>query len=571
MLKFIKGLFLVLLLSIVVAIALGTIFAYYFDANDYKEQIVSYIEKQSKRSVELATLDLTLFPSLALNATELKVGENPSFGDGDFLAAKEIQLGLKLLPLLRQEAQVDGIVLKGIRINVLRNSRGQFNFDDLKALAATNQNSDSENKTADSAFGALALTSFGGVVLDNGYLLWDDQLNATRIAVDDLNFELGALSFSEPIPVSLNAKAQLLSGDFKDMTATTMLNAEVLPNSSWDTMHVNDVTASARLQGLDKDLNLQLIAENNKALLEGDFDIDRFAISYGDTQVAGRVKLTDLYQNPKADIAIPTFNYDAWQFKQILLTSSKVGDRVLLNLQRADFHQGQISANADVDLASDSYRMKLSADEVPIDKIQIALSAEQQATVRGQARVGLVLRGAIGDLNRILESSDGEMKVHIKQGALQDKSLAAIVERVAAFLEGRARRSAGEELIFDDMRASATLNKGIAKNNDLAVRMPLLDVKGAGQVDLIRSRIDYMLHARLKSIEQIQIPIRIYGDLQSPDYRPDFGQLIKHNLLNSDKLKEKLEEKVTDIEQKIEDKIKGGLLEDLKDKLKLPF
>ena len=571
MLKLIKGLFLVLLLSIVIAIALGTIFAYYFDANDYKEQIVSYIEKQSKRSVELATLDLALFPSLALNATELKVGENPSFGDGDFLAAKEIQLGLKLLPLLRQEAQVDGIVLKGIRINVLRNSRGQFNFDDLKALAATNQNSDSENKTADSAFGALALTSFGGVVLDDGYLLWDDQLNATRIAVDDLNFELGALSFSEPIPVSLNAKAQLLSGESKNLTATTMLNAEVLPNSSWDTMHVNDVTASARLQGLDKDLNLQLIAENNKALLEGDFDIDRFAISYGDTQVEGHVKFTDLYQNPKADIAIPTFDYDAWQFKQILLTSSKVGDRVLLNLQQAGFHQGQISGSADVDLASDAYRMKLSADEVPIDKIQIALSADQQATVRGQARVGLVLRGAIGDLNRILESSDGEMKVHIRQGALQDESLAAIVERVAAFLEGRARRAAGEELIFDDMRASATLNKGIAKNNDLVVRMPLLDVKGAGQVDLIRSRIDYMLHARLKSIEQIQIPIRISGDLQSPDYRPDFGQLIKHNLLNSDKLKEKLEEKVTDIEQKIEDKIKGDFLEGLKDKLKLPF
>ena len=648
MLKLIKGLFLFLLFGIVLLIALGSIFAYYFDANDYKEQIISYVEEHSKRSVEIETLNLSLFPSLGLAATRLKVGENLNFGNAPFLEAEEIQLGLRLLPLLKQEAEVDGIILKDIKVNVMRNARGQFNFDDLKALAAADQNTNDD--TAADASQALALTSFGGVALKDGYLLWDDRLNDTRIAINNLNFESGSLFSNKPTPIVLSADINSLAGDFKDLNASVELNttllpdlskgdvkisdvqlrvelnqsgkalaarvsgkvapfelkdgvllagkaipieidahadglseeikalsasfnmkAELLPDSSKNTIQVANLTALAQAEGLDENLNLQLIAKDNRALLEGTFIADQFKIAYGDMQVEGSGSFSDLYGNPKADISVPVFDYDALQLKQILLKSSMVGDKILLNLQRADFHQGRISGNVDVNLASNAYQMKLLADEVPIDKIQTALSAEGQATVRGQAQLKLALTGILGDLNQMLESSDGKADVRITKGALQDESLAKIIERVVAFLEGRVRRTSGKEIIFDEMRASVVLNKGIAKNDNLAVQMPLLDVKGAGQVDLMHSKIDYTLHTRLQSNKRIQIPIRIVGDLESPDYKPDLSNLIKHELLNKSGIKEKIEEKTSDIKQEIQDKIKGNLLEGLKDKLKLPF
>ena len=652
MLKLIKGIFLFLLFGIVLLIALGTVFVYFFDANDYKDQFVSYVEEHSKRSVELETLNLNLFPSLALAATGLKIGENPAFGDEPFIEAQEIQLGLKLLPLLKQEAQVDGIVLKGIKANVVRDAQGQFNFDDLKLLAGESQTATDD--TATGASQAVALTSFGGVALQDSYILWHDRLANTRIAVDNLNFNSGALSLDEPTPISLNAdvnssseglkglnaqvaldseflpdlstndvkigdvniqmqltqantplvadinakvgglelkggtlsadkaipieldaRADGLSPDNKALAATLKVKTELLPDLAAAVIQLNNLDTLAQVEGLDESLGLQLAAESNKALLEGAFAVDRFKVSYGDMQVQGRANFSDLYGNPRADIAIPTLNYDALQLQQILLTSSMVGEQILLDLQRANFHQGRISGNVELNSVSNAYQMSLSADQVPIDKLQAALSADRQATIRGQAQVKLALAGTLGDYNQVLATSNGRANVRIIDGALQDESLAAIIERIVALFEGRSRRAAGEELLFDDMSGSAVLNKGIAKNDDLAVQMPLFDVKGSGQVNLVNSTMDYMLYVQLKSASWLQVPIRISGNLESPEYKPDFGNLIKDGLFDKSTIQKKAEETVgntvDDIEQKIEDTMKGGLLEGLKDKLKLPF
>ena len=650
MFKLIKGLISILILGLVIVIALGTIFVYYFDANDYKAQIVSYIEERSKRSVELGNLNLSLFPSIGLSASGLKVGENPNFGDEPFIEAEEVQLGIGLLPLLRQEAQVDGIVLKGIKVNVLRNARGQFNFDDLKMLITAEQDTDSRAPTDNTSKAlALTLTGFGGVALKEGYLLWDDRLNDARMVVDNLSFESAAWVANKPTSISLDGSVHNLSGTTKDLTALVALNtkvlpdlatadveitetkmqvdltqsgtplsaringkvatvkfkngvldhdkaipveldavvhglsediaalsatlgvkAEVLPDLSGSDIQVHNLSVLGNVQGLDEDLSLGATAEHNTALLAGDFVADHFALRYADMQIEGRAKFSDLYGSPTVDIALPTFNYDAWQFKQILLKGSKSGDRILLNLRQANFHQGQISAEMDVDLKSNSYQMKSLANDIPIDKIQVIL-ADGQPMVRGQAQLNLALSGTLGNYNELLESSAGKANVRIVQGALSDKSLASIVERAVAFIEGRRRRTVGDELIFDDLSATVILDKGVAKNNDLAVQMPLLDVTGSGQVNLSHSQIDYTLYAGLKSNERIKIPIRISGNLVSPSYKPDFSQLIKYELLNKTKVKEKLKEKVTDIEKKIKDKIKDNLLEGLKDKLKLPF
>ncbi|MBC6414746.1 MAG: AsmA family protein [Chromatiales bacterium] len=648
MFKLIKRLLSLLLLVLVLAVALGAVFVYYFDANDYKEQIISYLESQSKRSVELATLNLSLFPSIGFSAGGLKVGENPDFGDTPFLEAEEIQLSLELLPLLRDEVQIDGIVLRGIKVNVLRDARGQFNFADFETMIVAGQDTDKQD-AGSKVSQALALTGLGGLTLKEGYLYWDDRLNDSRMEISDLSFESGTWHTNKPTAVSLNAKISTFAGDAKDLTAVIAVNtevlpdlstgdatisgtgltvdvtqlstplmaringkiasleltggtlaknkipveldavinglsadmpdldatlnitAEVLPNLANNNMQVYNLSTLANIKGLDKDLRVSATAEQNKTLLAGDFIADNFTVSYDDLKVDGRLELSDLYTNPKAKIAVPMLNYDTWQFRKILLDSSMIDDRILLNLRQAEFHQGRISGQLDSNVKSNLYQLKLLARDVPIDKIQAAVSADGQAVLHGQAQLNLALSGTLGNVDELLASSAGKANVRITQGSLGDKSLAAIVERVVAFLEGRTKRTAGEELIFDDLTATVILNKGIAKNDDLVVQMPLLDMKGTGQVDLIRSQIDYMLYTRLKSRPEIQVPVHISGNLDSPNYKPDFSPLIKQKILEGTELKEKLEEKVTDIEQKIQDKIKGDFLEGLKDKLKLPF
>jgi len=576
MLKFIKGLILFLLLAVVLLLALGTVFAYYFDANDYKEQIVSYLETRSGRSIEIAHLDLKLFPSLALDASQLQIGENPNFGTQPFLKVDAVQVGIRVLPLLRQQAQVDGISVDGVRLNVIRNSQGHFNFDDLKA-SITPQDSQESDTKSNNASALLALSSLDGIGLKNVDVLWDDRLNNTRVAMADLSFESGPLLPNQATAASLKATLSALSGDVRDWTASVTLIADVLPNFSTADIALSDLSTLIKMEGLAAPLTLRATAQHNELLRSGvplgDFLVDRFKLSYADVVVEGQARLSDLYGQPKAAISVPAFDYDVWQLRQLALEGTMVGDQIVVELQHAGFYQGQISGELTLNTLSNSYQAKVQAEQVPIERVQAALSAKGQSTVRGHAQIQLALAGELGDANQLLKSTVGTADIRISEGALQDESLAKSVESVVAFLEKRRRRSAGEELIFDDAQASIKLNKGIAKNDDLRIQMPLLAIKGAGQIDLLNSEIDYVLHAGLKSRPQTQIPIRIVGDLQDPSYKPNFSGLIQSQVLDKTQLKKKLDETVTEkvdeAKQELEDKVTDKLLKGLRDKL--PF
>ncbi|MHB1229324.1 MAG: hypothetical protein ACYCY3_03270, partial [Halothiobacillus sp.] len=103
---------------------------------------------------------------------------------------------------------------------------------------------------------------------------------------------------------------------------------------------------------------------------------------------------------------------------------------------------------------------------------------------------------------------------------------------------------------FSTITASATIVNGIAHNDDLQAASPLLRVTGAGDVDLARATINYVLNAivvntatgqegkALEKLKQLSVPIKITGTFAQPKFGIDLQALFK------DQAKQKIENKV---------------------------
>ena len=118
----------VIFLVIVVAVA---IFAATFDVNKYRGTIQSQLEKRLGRPVLLGDMGLSLFPP-RFRVQNLAIADDTRFSpDAPFIKAQELDVSVKLLPLLHQQFEIDSLSLQRPSVNLIKNSAGVWNFASL--------------------------------------------------------------------------------------------------------------------------------------------------------------------------------------------------------------------------------------------------------------------------------------------------------------------------------------------------------------------------------------------------------------------------------------------------------
>jgi|GEM_PF-1224041 len=85
---------------------------------------------------------------------------------------------------------------------------------------------------------------------------------------------------------------------------------------------------------------------------------------------------------------------------------------------------------------------------------------------------------------------------------------------------------------FDEIRGSVNIRDGLARNDDLLLRSPLLRVQGSGQADLPRDTVRYTATAALvqscrgqggpdfRELRGVAVPVHVVGRLSAPQIRP---------------------------------------------------
>ena len=115
---------------VVLAVAGAAVFALTFDPNRYKDQVERLAKEKTGRTLKLAgDIKLAFWPSLGADVSKVWLSERDN--KTEFLSLDSAHASVKLMPLLKGQAIVDGIRVSGLRANVVKEKDGRFNFSDL--------------------------------------------------------------------------------------------------------------------------------------------------------------------------------------------------------------------------------------------------------------------------------------------------------------------------------------------------------------------------------------------------------------------------------------------------------
>ena len=207
--KVLVGIGVVILLLMILIIALP----FLIDLNRYQDRYRPLIEEALNRKVQLQDIRLTIWPRIGARVGGFVVQDDPAFRTGPFASLSSLDVGVKLLPLLRGKVEVEEITLLDPVIMVLKNSQGQLNVSTLGAKPAappTPSKPEAPIQPAGSPLQALALLAVDRVSIDGGKLTYrDDSLpKPVEYTVNHLEFLLTSVHLGDSPSVHVGATIQ---------------------------------------------------------------------------------------------------------------------------------------------------------------------------------------------------------------------------------------------------------------------------------------------------------------------------------------------------------------------------
>jgi AsmA protein len=182
----------------------------------------------------------------------------------------------------------------------------------------------------------------------------------------------------------------------------------------------------------------------------------------------------------------------------------------------------------------------------------------------GDVDINVTTQGAsVAQLRRALA---GQATLRLADGAVSGFNLAQIVRDAKAKI-GLAQSGAktgtaqaADKTDFSELSASLHIAAGVAHNDDLVAKTPLFRLGGAGDIDLGREQIDYLLKCtvvpslqgqggpEIAALKGLTVPVRLNGPFTAMHWSIDVQSMI------GAAVKSKIEDKVKD---KVKDALKG--------------
>jgi len=254
---------LVLGIAVIVLITAGIIFALIFDPNEYKDQISSLVKSRTGRTLAIQDdLSMSFFPWIGIKTGTVIMGNAEDFGPEPFARIDSAELSIKLLPLFKRQIEIDTVKLYGLNLNLVINSQGSNNWDDLsggKPQIVSRNSTQATTRTSQhspqQAISTLAGLSIGGLDIRDARLAWQDKQTGTGVTFSSLNFKSGPITLNEPFAIDLSFNLQnerpaingsidmttILSIDLEkqlaqanDFRLETRINSDIVPGGQQD-------------------------------------------------------------------------------------------------------------------------------------------------------------------------------------------------------------------------------------------------------------------------------------------------------------------------------------------------
>ncbi len=264
------------------------------DINQYRGEIQSQLQNRLHRPVQFGALSLAVFP-LRVEAHDVNIGEDPRFHTAlPFAQVGEMDISVKLLPLLSKTIAISSLTLKQPKIELIKDAAGVWNFASLgEAPAGPISTAPAPAQSAPAQAPAAPSSSSGSFSLDelkitDGQVaITDLQKHQPREVYDHIDLKLDDFAPDKQFSMDLTAHvpgkgAETLSLEGK---VGPINQAQMLTTPFDGKLKLNEVS----LAGAQKFLNSSAL-EGSDAMISGSTDLVN---SGGNMAAKGSLKIND--------------------------------------------------------------------------------------------------------------------------------------------------------------------------------------------------------------------------------------------------------------------------------------
>ena len=182
----------------------------------------------------------------------------------------------------------------------------------------------------------------------------------------------------------------------------------------------------------------------------------------------------------------------------------------------------------------------------------------ERDALEGRGDIALQVTAAGASVNAMKKALAGSARVELRDGAVKGFNLTEALRKTKAAFGSKSAQQQGADTSqrtdFSAMSASFVITNGVARNDDLDVKAPLVRVSGAGDIDIGNAQLNYLAKATvvatakgqggadLDHLVGLTVPVKLTGPFDAPKYEIDY-QAIAGDAAKA-KVKEKVREKV---------------------------
>jgi len=179
-----------------------------------KDYLIGQVEQSLGRKITVDKIEVTLTP-VGARLVNFAMADDPAFSAAAFLRAKDLQVDLRLLPLLIGQFQIKRLALESPFIVIVRDGSGQYNF----ASSARNEKSGPENaashKNASAKMQDSQLFLIASLNISDGTLRYRDLKNGSELTATLINLKVNDFEWDEPFDIQLEAAVMAAKHNLK--------------------------------------------------------------------------------------------------------------------------------------------------------------------------------------------------------------------------------------------------------------------------------------------------------------------------------------------------------------------
>ena len=576
----------VVLLVLIVAIVFAT-----FDPNKYKPEIAAAVKEKTGRTLAIeGNIGLSFYPSIGVAVGGISLSEPGS--SRTFARIDQVRVSLALLPLLSRRVVIDRVTLSGLAVDLLQHKGGKTNFADLAGAPGGAQPASGPRKTPPG--GAVHL-DVAGIDIRSSTIGWRDESSGNRFKVSVAELRTGRIASGVPGKLSLSARVEasqpkadmqikLSSGyrlDFEKQTlALSRLDLKVADAAAGSTAPPTSLQGDLEFDASPQALRFALAVDrlNLDRVLPPPAKAGASGGAGAPASGGGPAAPTDPAK--RADQPIDLSALKGLRLKGSLkigeLVASNVkAEKVDVGLQAAGgrlevkplaaaLYKGNFSGDASVDANGDRFALKGKLNGVAIGPL--LRDALNNDLLEGQGNIALDIQTGGTTVSTLKKALAGSASLSLRDGALKGINLDQAIRKARSLSGSKAAAEQGasrsERTDFTEIGASFVIKNGVARNEDLSAKSPLLRLAGSGSVDIGANTIDYLAKATLvatstgqgsqdqSGLRGVTVPVKITGALDAPRFRVDLGATV------GDAVKHRAEEQ---LKERMQDRLKGLL------------